>query len=167
MRAQLGTPGASVRTGDTTLELWWVKTLTGAGGGWQSVPEGSLVGAVRVSADYRDIRGRRIKPGVYTLRYALQPANGDHLGVSPYREFLLLSPASVDTAPAATGHQGAVDLSKLTTGASHPSVWSIEPPEPSGSPLDSYTNEAGHVGVIVEIAGALKVGLILIGKIEA
>ena len=84
----------------TTLDFWFVTSLPLQAGGapsWQQTEEGTIVGAVRVSAVYRDIRGRTIKPGTYTLRYGIQPANGDHLGVSPFREFLLLSPAAADT----------------------------------------------------------------------
>lgn len=165
--------GAKVESGAATLEFWWVTSLdrSGSGEGWARVPEGSLVGAVRVSEPYPDIRGRRVKPGVYTLRYALQPMNGDHLGVSPHREFLLVSPAAADTTAAPTGYQGTVDLSKQTTGASHPAAWSLEPPAGTDAPLlSSYRNDAGHQGIVFEVqtsSGPLKFGLILIGKIEA
>ncbi|MBI2220508.1 MAG: hypothetical protein HYU53_04815 [Acidobacteria bacterium] len=107
-----------------------------------------------------------LAPGVYTLRFALQPMNGDHLGVSPHREFLLVSPAAVDTNPAPAGYQGTVDLSKQTTGASHPAAWSIDPPATTDEPLRSLTNDAGHHGVVFS-AGTLRFGVILIGKIEA
>ena len=56
--------------------------------------------------------GAVIKPGVYTLRYGVQPDNGDHLGVSPHRQFLLISPAADDRNPAPQGHDGTVELSK-------------------------------------------------------
>jgi hypothetical protein len=162
-------PGSSkVQAGPAALEFWWVKSLerTGDGEGWSGVPEGALAGAVLVSGPYPDIRGRRIKPGVYTLRFALQPMNGDHLGVSPHREFLLVSPASADTNPAPAGYQGAVDLSKQTTGASHPAAWSIDPPTTADEPLRSFTNDSGHHGVVFR-AGTLRFGVILVGKIEA
>jgi hypothetical protein len=98
--------------GPVTLDFWWVSSLPLAPGSsevsWADVEEGTLVGAVKLSADYRDVRGREIKAGVYTLRYGIQPANGDHLGVSPYREFLMLSPAAIDTDPAPRGHDGTV-----------------------------------------------------------
>ena len=173
VKASLGGTAATVKSGAATLEFWWVKTLdaSGSGEGWARVPEGALVGAVRVSDPYPDIRGRRIKPGVYTLRYALQPMNGDHLGVSPHREFLLLIPAASDTSPAPTGYQGTVDLSKQTTGAAHPAAWSLDPPTgASGQPLTEYRNDAGHQGIVFDIStssGPLRFGLILIGKIEA
>jgi hypothetical protein len=175
VRALIADPGARVTASGTTLDFWWVKTLPLQGTGapsWQQVAEGTLVGAVRVSAVYRDIRGRVIKPGVYTLRYGIQPANGDHLGVSPFREFLLLSPAAADTDVKPTGHEGTVDLSKQTIGGSHPAVWSLDPPAlTDGAPLSARTNDAGHEAIVFEVATAsgtpFRFGLILVGKIEA
>ncbi len=172
VKALMAGPAARVQAGSTILEFWWVKSLdaSGSGEGWARVPEGSLVGAVRVSEAYPDIRGRRIKPGVYTLRYALQPMNGDHLGVSPHREFLLVCPAAADTAVAPTGYQGTVDLSKQTTGAAHPAAWSIDPPAATDAALSGHRNDAGHQGIVFQVqtsSGPLSFGLILIGKIEA
>jgi hypothetical protein len=173
IKALMAGAAARVQSGSATLEFWWVKTLeaSGSGEGWALVKEGAIVGAVRVSEPYPDIRGRRIKPGVYTLRYALQPMNGDHLGVSPHREFLLVSPAAADTSPAPAGYQGTVDLSKQTTGIAHPAAWSLDPPSGAKEEvLASYANDAGHQGVVFEVqtsSGPLRFGLILIGKIEA
>ena len=163
----------------TTLDFWWVSGLSlkpGANAAsWMDVEEGSLVGAVKIPADFRDIRGRIIKAGVYTLRYGIQPQNGDHLGVSPFRDFLLLSPVAVDQDPAPRGHDGTIEISKQSIGGSHPGVWSIDPPVASGAPMSPHKTELGHDAVIMEVpvvrdgkpAGSLKFGLVLIGKIEA
>jgi hypothetical protein len=162
-----------------TLEFWWVKSLPmKAGSGapsWADVEEGTLVGVVRISADYRDIRGHVIKPGVYTLRYGIQPQNGDHLGVSPFREFLLLGPAAVDKDPAPRGHDGTIDISKQSIGGSHPAVWSIDPPVATESPLQLHKTELGHDAIVMQVpierggqaSGTLKFGVVLVGKIEA
>jgi hypothetical protein len=173
--AALLTPGDGVRVSveKTTLDFWWVKALPvkGAEPGWTDVEEGALVGAVRVSSEFRDIRGRVIKPGTYTLRYGIQPQNGDHLGISPFREFLLLSPAAMDTDAAPRGHEGTVEISKRTIGGSHPAVWSIDPPvaDAKQAALSLHKTELGHDAVIVEVSlatGALKFGVVLIGRIE-
>jgi hypothetical protein len=164
--------GATAKVGDNTVEFWWVKTVpvTGDGEGFAHVAEGTLVGALRVAAPFRDIRGRVIKPGVYLLRYALQPQNGDHLGVSPFREFLLPTPAADDSNPAPAGHEGTVELAAMTTGISHPAVFSIDPPVATAAPLSVVQNEAGHTAVVFEVPTSkapLKFGLILVGHIEA
>ena len=162
-----------------TLEFWWVKALPMRAGSdgpsWTDVEEGTLVGAVKLSADYRDIRGRVVRAGVYTLRYGIQPSNGDHLGVSPFRDFLLISPAAVDKDPAPRGHDGTIELSKQAIGGSHPGVWSIDPPVASEAPLQPHKTELGHDAVVMQVpvtrggqpAGTLKFGVVLVGKIEA
>lgn len=168
----LAADGATAKVGDNTVEFWWVKAVpvTGDGEGFVHVAEGTLVGALRVAAPFRDIRGRVIKPGVYLLRYALQPQNGDHLGVSPFREFLLATPAAEDSNPAPAGHDGTVELAAMTTGISHPAVFSIDPPVATAAPLSVVQNEAGHTAVVFEVPTSkapLKFGLILVGHIEA
>jgi hypothetical protein len=178
--ARLSTGGVRVVVpkGPVTLDFWWVADLAlneGAAVSWADIEEGALVGAVDVSAAYRDVRGRVIKPGVYTLRYGIQPQNGDHLGVSPFREFLLVSPAAVDTDPAAHGHDGTIELSRQAIGGSHPGVLSIDPPVVTGAPLQLHKTELGHDAVIMEVpvtrsgkpAGTLKFGVVVVGRIEA
>jgi hypothetical protein len=180
LKPLLAAGGVRVTNGPMTIDFWWVEQLPLKSGGttlaWTDVEEGTLVGAVRFSALYRDIRGFNIKPGVYTLRYGLQPANGDHLGVSPYRDFLLLSPAAADTDAKPAGHDAAVELSIQTIGGSHPSPLSLDPPvAKDAAPLSTRTNDSGHQAVIFEVpaardgkpAGTIRFGLILVGKIEA
>lgn len=164
--AALAAGGARVAIGDITVEFWWVKSIAGAapGGGWSGVESGTLVGAVRVAGAFKEVRGKPVKPGVYTLRFGLQPQNGDHLGISPNREFLLLSPAASDSDAKMLGFDGVVAIAKQTTGTSHPASLSLDPPEAAGAPLSSLTTEMGHTAVVFEAAG-LKFGLILIGTI--
>lgn len=160
--------GVRATVGANTVTFWFVKDLGASA--WSGVKEGTLVGAARLEKDFRDIRGRVIKAGTFTVRYGIQPANGDHLGVSPYREFLLLSPAALDTDAGPRGHDGTVELSKEAIGGSHPAVLSIDPPVATAAPLSVATTELGHKAVVLEIpsaGGALRFGLVLIGKIEA
>lgn len=170
--------GGGTRTAvrGVTVDFWWVKSLAlarPAGGpvSWSAVAEGTLVGAVRFSAPFRDIRGRIVKPGVYTLRYGIQPDNGDHLGVSPHREFLLMSPATADADVAPTGHEGTIAMARQSIGAAHPGVLSLDPPVAADPPLTIRANDAGHELVVFELptshGAPLRFGLILVGKIEA
>lgn len=174
--AEIGAPvagalapgGIRAVVGANTLTFWLVRQLGASA--WSDLKEGTLIGAVRLDKDFRDIRGRVVRAGTYTLRYGIQPANGDHLGVSPFREFLLLSPAARDTDPAPRGHDGTVEISKETIGGSHPAVWSIDPPAASEPPLTVHTTELGHKAIVMEVpaqAGTLRFGLVLVGKIEA
>ena len=56
-----------------------------------------MLGALRFPGEGHDYRDQTIAKGVYTLRYGLQPVNGDHLGVSTYRDYALLVPAAKDS----------------------------------------------------------------------
>ena len=166
----LGANGARVGVGDATLDIWWVQSIGGDGPGWSGVESGTLVGAVRVTGPFKEIRGKVVAPGVYTLRYGQQPQNGDHLGISPYRDFLLLSPAAVDKDSKALGFDGVVALSKQVIGTSHPASLSIDPPEDApGAVLSAYKNDSGHDGVVFEVArkpsGTIRFGLIVSGLI--
>jgi hypothetical protein len=160
-------PAAKVVVGGATLDIWLVPKLemNGDGPGWSTVDSGTLVGALRVSGAFKEIRGKTVKPGVYTLRYGQQPQNGDHLGISMYREFLLLSPAAIDTDPKVLGFDGVVALSKEVIGTAHPASLSLDPPDNApGAVLSTYQNDSGHDGVVLQI-GSLKFGLIVVGLI--
>lgn len=175
LKGLLADGGTCAQVGEASLTFWWVKALPlapDASGAleWAKVAEGALVGAVQISTNFRDIRGRTIKPGLYTLRYGIQPANGDHLGVSPYRDFLLLSPAAVDQDPAPTGHDGTIEMSKQTIGGSHPGPWMLDPPTTGEAVLSTGRTDMGFAYVVFELpsaAGALRFGLVLVGKVEA
>ncbi len=52
--------------------------------------EGELVGVLQFATEGHDYRDQPIAKGVYTMRYGLQPVNGDHLGVSTYRDYSLV-----------------------------------------------------------------------------
>jgi hypothetical protein len=175
MSAALASGSVTVKSGDAQLDLWWVKAiaLTKAPEGapaWGDVGDGTLVGAIRVGAQWSDVRGYVVRPGVYTLRYARQPANGDHLGVSPNREFLLMSPAAVDATPDPVGYKGAVELSKQTVRRAHPSALSLDPPAANAAPLSPVKTDLDLEGVVFSVptsAGpSLTFGLILRGVIQ-
>lgn len=159
-------PVARVQTGAATLDIWLVDKLESAGGpGWSGVDSGTLVGALRITGEFKEIRGKVVKPGVYTLRFGMQPQNGDHLGISTYREFVLVSPAALDQDPKVLGFDGVVALSKEVIGTAHPASLSLDPPEDApGAVLSTYKNEHGHEGLVLQI-GALKFGLIVSGLI--
>jgi hypothetical protein len=175
VKAKLQTSGFKVVAGEATLELWWVTALemTAEGEGWENVESGTLVGAMRVTGPFKEIRGKPVKPGVYTIRYGLQPQNGDHLGISPNREFVVISPAAADQDPKVLGFDGVVAVSKQTIGTAHPAGLSLDPPVAPDQTLATYSNDQGHKGVVFEVsrsvsgkpAGTLRFGLIVIGLI--
>src|SRR6266852_2276561 len=85
-------------TNGVQCDLWLRQAVPVAAGAkqdqeiafWQ-IAEGTLIGAIRFPDNVLDYRGQPIGAGVYTLRYALIPEDGNHLGVAPpQRDFLLL-----------------------------------------------------------------------------
>ena len=96
--------------------------------------ESTLLGVVHFPQAASDFRGQHVPAGFYTLRYALIPDDGNHLGVSPNRDFVLLIPAQSDSDPnAAFKFQELVTMSAKTVGAKHPSPLSLPPADKPSS----------------------------------
>jgi len=99
--------------------------------------EGELIGAARFAAEGHDYRDQTISPGVYTMRYGLQPVNGDHLGVSVNRDYVLLVPAAKDSETADLPRKKLEEQSAQAVGTTHPAVLLLLPaPE---KPIDGPT----------------------------
>jgi len=93
------------------------------------VPHGSVLGVISFAANGADRRGQVLKPGVYTLRFSYFPLNGDHQGVAPQRDFLVLTPAADDQDAAAVSFDPLMKMSRKASGTPHPAVlsmWSVE-----------------------------------------
>ena len=110
-------------------ELWLRKSVPAQakkeaeGVAYPQLAESTLVGVVHFPQAASDFRGQQVPAGFYTLRYALMPDDGNHLGVSPNRDFLLLIPAQSDSDPSATfKFQELITMSAKTVGAKHPSA---------------------------------------------
>lgn len=117
-------------------EIWLRKTIPVKGEAAQALGiayprfiAGTLVGTVRFAAEARDYRGQRIQPGAYTLRYLLHPVDGNHMGVAPQRDFLLLAPAAEDQKPDPLSYDALVALSVKASGTAHAAVFSLPYPE--------------------------------------
>lgn len=115
-------------------ELWLRKSVPAQakkeaeGVAYPQLAESTLVGVVHFPQSASDFRGQQVPAGFYTLRYALIPDDGNHLGVSPNRDFLLLIPAQSDSDPgAAFKLQELIAMSAKTVGTKHPSPLSLLP----------------------------------------
>ena len=88
----------------------------------------TFLGVIDYEKSTRDYRGDAIPAGYYSLRYELQPNDGDHLGTSPTPDFLLLVAPAADTDPEhAYDFQQLVDLSRQVTGKKHPAPLNLVP----------------------------------------
>ncbi len=120
--------------GEPNCELWMRKSVPAQtkkdaeGVTYPQLAESVLVGVMRFPQAAADFRGQKIPAGFYTLRYALMPNDGNHLGAAPNRDFLLLIPAASDANPNATfKFQELMALSESATGTKHPGPLSLVP----------------------------------------
>src|SRR2546421_5522170 len=139
---------------------------------YQEVPQTTLVGAVKVHEEGSDYKKHKVKPGVYTMRLAYQPMDGDHMGTAPFAEFVILVPASIDKGEPTMEAEALHKLGNRASGTGHPSVWLLFPVanKDLGKPPMLAKKEGNHrvlsVTVDVTVDGkkaTIGIGLTLLG----
>jgi hypothetical protein len=158
-------------SGTAFCEIWFRSTApsgpksTEDGVTLPAIPQGALLGALRFPARGADRRGQNIKPGVYALRYALQPVNGDHQGVAPQRDFMVMIPAADDPGPdAKPTFDDLMKLSRKASGTPHPAVLSMS--ASSNSTFPELKKEGENDWALHAKIGDTAVEVILVGKAE-
>jgi len=178
VKKALEAKGYRVTLGDGAVqcEVWFRAGVVGGktdapGAVYTGLAESTMVGVISLPKGMNDFRGQAIKPGAYTMRYALHPTDGNHLGISPVRDFLVLVPVSADPNPDASFKFE--ELAKLSTKASntnHPAAISLVPPDGSGGAPAIVEDEHGRQVLVAKIktqAGAeMPIALIVKGQAE-
>jgi hypothetical protein len=168
-------------SGKLLCEVWLRKELTPAASPdtaanvlFGKIEQGSLVGVIQFPEASKDFRGQAIKAGYYTLRYELVPEDGNHMGVSQYRDFLLLVPAAKDpdgTKPVT--FTDAVKLSRDSTNTGHPGVMLMDSVSDSDKTFpalfqDYSQNWALQMEAPLGSGGAkLQFAMVLVGQYES
>jgi hypothetical protein len=118
-----------------------------------SVKQAALLGAVSVPKALRDYRDDEVAAGVYTMRFALQPQDGNHLGSAEFLYFAVLVPAKLDTKPdGIADYKALVKASSKETATDHPVILSLRPPSsPDGDAPKLCEPAAEHKSVRVRI----------------
>jgi hypothetical protein len=164
-----GLVAEGVRTG--SLEIWLRaspplgQAREGLGIALARLVPGALAGVLRLTGGWSDYRGQRIEAGLYTLRYGVEPADGNHMGVSAWRDFFLLVPAADDPGSAAV--PAPTDLYALSTKASrtnHPAVLGLFPVAKMQR-ASGVVNELGQPVLAIPF-GELTLGIVIEGKGE-
>ncbi len=157
--------------GKALFEIWFRNELPKAAPNqeenvtFNTIPHGALLGVIKYEAPGSDRRGQGIKPGVYTLRYSMFPINGDHQGVAPQRDFLLLVPVAIDTDINATPTYKALTAESMkATGTPHPGVLSMWKAEADAKP--GFEKEGENDWVLRTKIGDTLVGVILLGQFQ-
>ena len=133
--------------GTISCEIWFRKGLPTtakpiAEGAVYRFTESELIGVIRFSRPAKDFRNQRIKAGSYTLRYELSPNDGNHLGVSDYRDFVLLLPIDMDKDPEAKySMDELVVLSAGASGTLHAAPMALVSPGKVSAPSLTKTPE--------------------------
>ena len=162
--------------GATLCEVWLQKSIpagASAGGSsdvlYGSLAPGTLLGVVHFPGATTDFRGQAIKPGFYTLRYALVPQDGNHMGVNPTRDAIVLGPVPADQDTAkALSFDALVKLGRQASGTAHPALLVAAPA--SGESFPSVVKDdqgrwnlqlKGHTQ-----SGDLPLAVTIVGKYE-
>jgi hypothetical protein len=161
--------------GKAFCEVWFAKEIPTInndvqGASFGQIPEGAFIGVINFPSNTSDFRGQGIKAGFYTLRFGLILQDGNHLGVSPARDFFLLCPAGEDKDPAAQlKAEDMFKMSRNASGTAHPTVWYVGPATSDKDLPKVVKNEHGHVILETKISaksGPLAVGMIIVGQTE-
>jgi hypothetical protein len=117
---------------------------------------GTLMGAARYKNRGGDFRNQEIPAGVYTIRYAQQPEDGNHIGTSDTRDFLLLIPAAADRTAAKMPEPMLFQASAKAAGTTHPTMLSLLRAGEGEAPAVEHDAERDLVSVRVK--GQAKAG---------
>jgi hypothetical protein len=176
VRGALDAKGARVigGNGKPLCEIWFRKEIPTVkaevpNANFGQIPEGTLMGVINFPAGASDFRGQAIKAGYYTLRYELILTDGNHLGVSSFRDFVLLCPVAEDKYPAALSFDDTVKLSRNASGGPHPSPWSLVPATSNDGLPKIVKTDVEHIILEAKLttkSGPLAMGLVVVGKTE-
>ena len=121
------------KKGDLIAELWFRKDIPvtiapkDKKAVFSTVPMTSIIGAVKFAKDWREYRGRKLKAGVYSLRFAMQPQDGNHMGTALHSEFLILLAAKFEPSAKPLNPMELVDRSKASIKSGHPAILQLFP----------------------------------------
>jgi hypothetical protein len=160
--------------GKPLLEIWLRKAVPASANPnasadilYGALGEGEFLGVVHFPAQSADFRGAKIKPGYYTLRYALIPQDGNHMGVMPYRDAVHLCPVAADTnleKPLRLSDM--LKLGSMVSGTPHPAFLVMAPVSGSTFPAVVKDDE-GYMDLEMKLheqSGELPVALTIVGR---
>jgi hypothetical protein len=163
--------------GSVLCDVWFrngvpTRNKTDEGGvAYTELGESTLVAVISYPKATKDFRGQNVKAGSYTLRYALHPADGNHMGIAPYRDFLVLVPIDVDReAGAQYKYDELMKLSAKTNGTNHPAPLNLATTEGQKTFPSVFENEQNHVVLVAKLktaaGGEIPIALIVKGVAE-
>lgn len=163
--------------GSPHCEIWFRKGVPTAakkdisGAFYTEITDSAVIAVINFPKAFSDFRGQEVKAGAYTLRYALHPTDGNHMGISPYRDFLLLSPVAIDQNVDTTyKFEELVKMSAKSLGGNHPAMMSLVLAEGAGDAAKLTENEHGHLVLTAKLktstGGELAMAFVVKGQAE-
>ena len=133
--------------------------------------ESELLGVITFPKSTTDFRGQPLAAGTYTMRYALLPNDGNHMGVAPSRDFVLLVPVATDSDPDAKLTPDALNgLSRKASGTKHPAPFDLVQPEGDITKVSAYQNGDGFwvfaAPLKAQSGESIPVGLVIKGQAQ-
>ncbi len=161
------------KDGNTAVEFWFPGEVEASGAGGMALgvnfnqfQTGAFLGIVRLVSTWHDYKNKPIEPGLYTLRYGQQPADGNHTGITLYRDYVILLPAELDEEPETRfGQPDLNQLSRLATGTPHPGIMALFPIWDEVEGAQIVPNEIDQP-TLVHHWGGLQIGFVLEGHGE-
>lgn len=168
------------KDGQPLVDLWLRKEIPASSAPGETkgailfpfLTEGELLGAARYHEESYDYRDQVIDPGLYTIRYGLLPVDGDHLGVSPYRDYSLLVLAEEDAKVTDLAKKALHRQSADAAGTNHPAILvTISAPKEAKAPSVQHDEQEDRWGAVLELplkveggeATSFPIQLILVG----
>lgn len=135
LAAQIADRGVRIKRGSRTVcEIWWRKDIP-VDPDFKPSPqrlypfrEGQLIGVLHFPRRGSEFRDQTVSSGWYTLRFGLQPIDGNHVGTSLTRDFLLLVQAEQDDLLDDWEVEPLHEASAEAAGSSHPAMLCLQSP---------------------------------------
>ena len=173
--------------GKTFADIWLRKSIPAASkpsGAKETIQfpflrQSELLGVVQLAVEGHDYRDQAIPKGSYTVRYGLQPVNGDHLGVSPFRDYILMLPAAKDKTLEILPRKELETSSAEAAGSTHPAILFMLAVPSSSSPTKAtmiHDQEKNTWRLVVPLSLSVKgesrlvefpVSIVVVGASEA
>ena len=142
-----------------------------AGAVYTWIGDSTLLGVITFARATTDFRGQSIKPGSYTIRYAVHPTDGNHMGISPIRDFLVMLPVAMDPNPDAQfKFEELTKMSTKVTGTTHPGILSLiqlaSAPAAPKLETDDYNRMAFSAAIKNQSGAAMAISFVVKGHAE-
>ena len=156
---ELASTGVRVKRGSrrTACEIWFCKewavdaTFEPTQERLYPFTPGQLIGVLHFSRRGSDFRDQTVRRGWYTLRFGLQPVDGNHEGTSPTRDFLVLVDVGEDEPNKEWDVKELQKKSAEAAGSSHPAMLCLQKTSAGTEP--TIRHDEGNDRWILHVSG--------------